>query len=404
MKKVFAIAVAGVFVFGGLQVMASPPVEGPVEGFRITTSTNIECVGSVTESESYSWVYGKVGTPGGPIQDNMVDMNGDPVPNTIGHQYGNNLIGPLPGGTAMVNRAAENRFEQNFRSVNGFTTFIKEFGAQSDSTPNLKTDTLIGYQADPAVPAAQATFNERIGLSVVAAGDQLSSALSGLLSLCPWVTSSSTKYPATNEGIAAGSAFTVTALTNFNTLGAATSTGIPQLDYSVNAASSVPGGWAGQGKIQAGFVVELWEGDKAWASKREPIADAAGTEPQLRYEDCPEGWYYIQAGSYGHGGKEVWPVEDGHYYVNESGYVFIGDVGATTVDGVNPVRNPHWIPTYSPYVAGPVPGLLSRTSYSEQASADGLWNFSKSMSYKSVFPELGPNLFPFDEVLPNVLP
>ena len=401
MKKVFAIAVAGVFVFGGLQVMASPPVEGPVEGFRIQTSTNIECFGDVTESESYSWVYGKVGTPGGPITDNMVDVQGNPVPNTIGHAYGNNLIGPLPGGTAFVNRAAENRYEQNFRSVNGFTTFIKEFGAQSDSTPNLKTDTLIGYEADPTVPAAQATFSERIGLSVVAAGDQLSSALSGLLSLCPWVTGSSTRYPATNEGIAAGSAFTVTKLNNFNTLGAVTSTGIPELDYSVNAASSVPGQFAGQGRIQAGFVVELWEGDKAWASNRTPIADAAGEEPQLKVEEMAgRGWENLPAGI------DHPEIAAGHYFFDDDGYMFAGDIGAngTTVEGLNPVRNPHWVPTYSPYAAGPTPGLLSRTSYTEQASADGLWNFSKAVSYQSVFPELGSNPFPFDEVLPNVLP
>jgi len=290
MKKFFAIAVAAVFMFAGVQVMASPPVPGPVEGFTIKTTTQIECLGAVQETESYSWVYG----------------------------FGEGPIGPMFGDGAEVNRAAENQYRQSFKAVDGYTTFIKDFSADSDSIPNLAVDTLIGYTANPSANAAQAQFSERIGLSVVAAGDELSQTLTGLLSLCPWVAGSSTVYPATNEGVAAGSSFTVTNIRNFNSNGSVTTTGIPELKYNVVAADPVggsAGGWGGQGVIQAGFVVSLWEANDVW--------DGNG-----------------------------------------------------------------------------VPPLASRTEYTEFATADGVWNFQKSVEYKSVFPELGRYLFPFDQVLP----
>ncbi len=213
MKRLFAIVVAVALVTFGAQVMASPPVGPPKEGFLITTNTDIECFGTVEEKEAYNWTY---------YQRADTDPDGD-GPN------GGNPLRPRTGGA--FNRGAEVAYQEDFKAIDGITRFVKDFSADSHSEPNLQVAKVIGYLADPESPAAQATFTEKVGLSVVAAGDGGLN-FSGLLSLCPWVTTSS--YPATNEGIAAGSSFKVTAIQNFNTQSEVVSTDIPNLTYTVD--------------------------------------------------------------------------------------------------------------------------------------------------------------------------
>ncbi len=284
MKRLFAIVVAVALVTFGAQVMASPPVGPPKEGFLITTNTDIECFGTVEEKEAYNWTYYQ-------RADNDPDGTG---PN------GGNPLRPRTGGA--FNRGAEVAYQEDFKAIDGITRFVKDFSADSHSEPNLQVAKVIGYLADPESPAAQATFTEKVGLSVVAAGDGGLN-FSGLLSLCPWVTTSS--YPATNEGIAAGSSFKVTAIQNFNTQSEVVSTDIPNLTYTVDAFNK-EGGFAGVGEIKAAFVVELFEGAGAYQGR---------------------------------------------------------DAGA--------------------------PPIQSRTTYTETASAKGIWNFTKTMEYQSQFPELG---------------
>jgi hypothetical protein len=61
-----------------------------------------------------------------------------------------------------------------------------------------------------------------------------------------------TSYPATNEGIAAGNSFKVTSIGGFTSNSEVVSTDIPQLAHNVDA--------DGVGDISAAFVVELFEG------------------------------------------------------------------------------------------------------------------------------------------------
>jgi len=173
---------------------------------------------------------------------------------------------------------------------------------------------LIGYEADPDNTASLAIHEERVGLAVVSAGGDLGPNLGGLLSLCPWVVDGG-EYPATNEGIAAGSTFKVTELENFTTRSQVTSTDIPNLQYEVDAPYGV-------GTIEASFIVELWEGRDVWGQE-----------------------------------DRSWP---------------------------GPI-----IPIATGTVQLPVPDLMSRTTYTEYARADGVWDFYKSMEYQSTFPELG---------------
>jgi hypothetical protein len=147
-------------------------------------------------------------------------------------------------------------YEQEFKAIDGLTRFVKDFDADSNDDPNLEVAKAIGYIADPESLAAVATHEERVGLSVVAAGDGALN-FDGLLSLCPWVTT--TSYPATNEGIAAGNSFKVTAIEGFTSNSEVISTDIPALTHNVDA-SNDEGGFAGVGDISAAFVVELFEG------------------------------------------------------------------------------------------------------------------------------------------------
>jgi len=279
MKKFIVLAVGFFFLAMSATAVASPPVPPPPEGFKINTETRINCTGDVVEKQDFDWTYfsgtGAIGRGERGSQDDL------------GWQDG-----------------AEVRYTQDFRAFGGETSFVKDFAATTDSVPNLDVFKLIGYEADPDNTASLAIHEERVGLAVVSAGGPLGPNLGGLLSLCPWVVAAD-KYPATNEGIAAGSTFKVTELQNFTTRSQVISTDIPNLQYEVDAPYGV-------GTIEASFIVELWEGRETWTG------------------------------------------------------IF-------------------------------TPDLQSRTTYTEYARADGIWNFYKSMEYQSTFPELG-SLNPFQDL------
>lgn len=294
MRKLYVLALAAAFMLIGAQAFASPPVAPPPEGFLITTETTINCEGTVKETESYNWTY----------------FEGYSSAGAIGHNY-NTAGAPVPpyyvGNGMGWQEGAQIAYYQKYTGSNGTTTFHKEFEANSAYPPdqgNLVVSKLIGYTADPNSNAAVAEHTEKVGLSVVSMGGNQGLNFAGLLSLCPWVSTGGS-YPATNEGIAAGSYFKVTDISNFSTSSKVTSTDIPKLNYIVDA-STPAAGMQNKGYIEAKFVVELWEGQGTWAA------------------------------------------------------------GSTA--------------------ANPPPAVQSRTSYSETASADGVWTFKKSMGYEATFP------------------
>jgi hypothetical protein len=216
--------------------LGAPPVPGPAEGFIISTSTDIECIGTVRESSSY----------------NSTTYAGD---------------GPLaPATGGGYNSGSEVAYKSDFRAIDGFTRFVKEFSADSNTAPNLESSTAIGYEADPSSPAALATFEEKVGISVVSAG-QNGLNFSGLLSLCPWATSFGSG--ATNTSVAAGSKFNVTSINNFTSEAEATTTDVPSLSYAVNAFDR-EGGFAGVGDIAASMVVEIFESGEAFDGTTTP--------------------------------------------------------------------------------------------------------------------------------------
>jgi hypothetical protein len=346
--------------------LASPPVAPPPEGFIITTTTDISATGDVVENERYNWTYFE-GWGTGPFYPNGY------VP--VG-AYGCGPLGNFPDvcvpkawgdptdpgfwagvGQYIVNErgfseGAEIAYTQSFKAIDGVTDFYKTFQAYSHpdaaaGQENLMVHKEITYTAtDPAKGYAEHT--EKVGLSVVsmgkAAGNGIENPAEGLLSLCPWAASSGGSadggYPATNEGIAAGSHFKVTAIQGFTSDSLVNSTALPMLSYNVTAMS-------GTGLIEAGFVVDLWEAPKGFV-----------WEPAVANENCID----------------------------------------CDCCGCNP-RTQDGGPWILPQAYGPPP-LASRTSYKEYASADGTWSFTKSVKYQSVMPSGASSAtFPIDQVL-----
>jgi hypothetical protein len=317
MKKLVMLSIVVAFVLLGAQAFASPPVKPPVEGFIITSETDIKADGDVTESERYDWTYFEgVGNLGA----------------TLGSCF------QFPGGPACATdcilqlgfaEGAQIAYQQDFAAIDGTTNFKKTFTAVSNTTTtvpdNLIVDKDITY--DNLGGSGNATHLEKVGLSVVSvgsAGGETLNPADNLLSLCPWATStrgSTPGYPPTNEGIAAASEFNVKNIV-FASNSSVNSTNNPALKYDVVA--------TGEGSISAGFVVELWEG-------------AAG---------------------------DVW------------GSIPTGTQGCETC-----------------FIREPVPQLASRTSYSEHATADGVWSFTKKVSYESVMPTgTQASTFPINQV------
>jgi hypothetical protein len=254
-KKFLLLKAAVAFVVLWTQALASPPVGPPPEGFTITSDTAILCKGKVSEREKFNWTY---------FEGKGILRALAGGPDDSGHAI---LMGP------GFQEGAEIAYEQDFTAVDGvtyllrsvagyYTLFEKDFRATSHGVPNLAVRQAIGYNADPKGKGF-AAHNEKVGLSVVSCGGgEAADFDDGLLSLCPWATGpgrETVEYPATNEGIAAGSSFRVTNLQSFTSESKVISTEVPALTYAVEAQS-------GRGLISAGFVVELWEGAAKWGS------------------------------------------------------------------------------------------------------------------------------------------
>lgn len=363
MRRLYLLAIVVAFVFPRAQAMASPPVSPPPEGFVITTQTNITGDGTVTESEKFNWRYFEgVGNIG--AETLAMRCQGRPPGDPDCVFVEPPLSDDFPYMARYIvkqgfQEGAEIAYQQDYLGIDGKTVFIKNFKADSHNAPNLTVDKLIAFEAS-AGGKGYATHLEKVGLSVVSQGGQLDSGVggsvaNGLLSLCPWtapvnrdttnngcggcgcpgangcdsLTNRGCDYPATNEGIAAGSSFKVTNITGFTSNTSVTSTDVPALSYSV---------WApdGKGTISAGFVVQLWEGQTCWGQRDMNV-----------YIDCCD--------------------------CEPSGLM----------------------------IQNPVPVVASRVQYAENATADGVWSFTKKVKYQSVMPagaSSSGTTFPFNQV------
>ena len=228
MKKVIlTIAVAFVFAFVG-SVWASPPCPPPEEGYVISTTTAITCVGTTVEKQSF----------------------------TDTHAF--QLDAAADAGIAGLDEnetISRIRYEEEYRGYGGFTVFNKDFDAKSHDTPNLEVDKAIGYVSN-GVPGSVASFDERVAIEVVSAGTDIPAGpqFAGLLAMCPWATVGD-GFPATNEGVAMGSSFSVNAGGSISVLTHtdAEVTENVALAYGINAVGA-------NATVSAGMLASLWEG------------------------------------------------------------------------------------------------------------------------------------------------
>jgi len=206
---------------------ASPPVPPPAEGFGIVTTTDVIVTGDFTHESSLNWTY-------------MYDTDDDGG-STLAHPGVNQAL-------AEGGRAAQIRYLNEVDAIDGYVEFKNNFEARSDEEPNLKVSKDFGYIASPSSLIATAEDEERVGLSIVANGDD--AGLGDMPSLCPWASGS--EIPATNEFIAAGSSTKTTSTMVSHTDTDVTSTGPPSLNHSISA--------VGEGTVTASMIVRLMEG------------------------------------------------------------------------------------------------------------------------------------------------
>jgi hypothetical protein len=339
MKKLYVLLLVAAFLLVGAQAFASPPIGPPVEGFVITSTIDALVDGAMTVSERYNWTYFE-GWGKGPL----FPAGYTPAGCAARCDRSDDCAGlyselGFTGGAQIA-------YEQTLTAKGAIQTrFFFDAYSNPDAAAlqdNLVVHKEINYQANDPLKD-QATHSEKVGLSVVSMGAKNADATSlatGLLSLCPWLASTpgtgGGAYPPTNEGIAAGSSFKVSNITAFISDSRVNSTDNPMLSYNVDGPS-------GTGFIDAGFVVELYEGP-------------AGTT-----------WAPVAATAY----------------------------CATCVPaGCDPRAGTMC------YKDAPTPPLASRTSYKEYASADGTWSFSKHVKYESKMPAgASAGTFPINQVL-----
>jgi len=273
-KRISIFTVVSVFVvtLSGL-ALASPPVPPPVEGFAISTACDVEVAGDLIEEEGFTWTY----------VDEMMNDIGETAWTYLGFPFSS--VEPLflaPGG-----RGAQVRYIEELDSADSsLTQFKKGFLAQSHGDqPNVNVNKDFGYVASGASLITYAEDKERLGLGIVAHGndsvvqqvlprnlpeaaEQQSPVnkqplgggdgdgwlpeppLEDIPSLCPWAQG---EIPATNEFIAAGSSISTTSQMVSRTESEITSTGPPELNHGIDA--------AGTGRATAQMKVHLMEGD-----------------------------------------------------------------------------------------------------------------------------------------------
>lgn len=433
MKKIGIVVLAVLFVSS--YALASPPVPPPPEQSLIQTNTDIQCFGTVIETQSYNNTYvhdGELVSPAG-TSDEFIDAyldaledadplgfnngpgadtdalpGGDPdtpyilgewpiygtVPGSDGQSWRD--IAGYPGavglnatlanppsrafelaggigteadfggpdiedGLGRGDSIAEISYEQDFEAVNGTTELRKSFTATDADTPNLEVEKDFSYLANPDSNIASAEMDERAAMTVVSYGaSSIAGAITGAAALCPWVQPDGTEQgiPATNELIAGGSSFDVTAIVG-ETDTSVTTTAIPSFSYSIDAAGPAETLGVGVGDISAAFAVQIQEGGGPYVppTTRTVYVNAQGNVVDANFADATFQEAVIEG--------RIVPVE-------------------VTLPGTG------------------IPPLAKFEQYEELASASGVWTFSKSMSYNSILPETQAPTAPdlVDQILP----
>jgi len=230
-----AVTVVALMLFAGLAV-ASPPVPPPIEGFNIDSVVDCEMSGGdFVEVEAFTWTW----------TANMHTSADDGFFDTTLAFPGRPQFLDDRGRVAQIRYTEEMQstdtsffqFKKGFTADSGEGSFgspvtsDQSGGRLSGSSPNLSVEKNYGYVASEGSLIANAENKERVGLSIVAAGD--TAGLGDMPSLCPWAAG--TEIPATNEFIAMGSDTSTTSVMVSDTETEAVATVAPELNHSISA-------------------------------------------------------------------------------------------------------------------------------------------------------------------------
>jgi len=228
--------------------------------------------------------------------------------------------------TPGFQEAASIFYQQDFTAINGRTTLLKSLTLDPNKAPNLYVNMVINFEGDPFAGSSVAIHNEKVGLAVISVGAD---------------------DTASNAG-SPGSGLLSLCPWAAQSGGGSSGGGYPATREGITAESS--------------FKVTNIHG---FSSESIVISTDA---PFLKYSvDTLSGEGFISAGFV----VELW-----------EGVTRWGshDTG---------IHNAGQVPTGTYAIDCPPPGA-SRTSYSEQATADGVWKFRKIMSYQSTIPKTNP--------------
>jgi len=204
-------------------VSAIPPSEDP---FRIKTSTDITCSGSVTDSVSFDWAY---------TNKNLSD-------NTLTNDE----------------RVAQIRYDEHTSATDGYTEFSKEFTADGLNVPNLHVDKKVGFIANQSMTGGLDS-TEDTGIFIASAG--ITGGGSGTGGLCIW--SQHACVPPSCEIAVAGSQLKDVTRVNSHTITSMQTSESPRLHHEITAKGAMWGDnqTYGAGTVSAGMKVDVREGN-----------------------------------------------------------------------------------------------------------------------------------------------
>jgi len=170
----------------------------PCETARITSVTDIESHGTVTERVAYH-----------------LTLSSENINNSLGNEE---LIGDI-------------QYESSLAAVDGFTQYTNTFVADATSTPNLADEKRIGYIADNNSLIAWLDATENGGMTIVFEGDD--SGINDVGDLCAFQRHPC--IPASCMDVSAGSQLSRVKLVSASTKTSVSMTESPRLHHQITA-------------------------------------------------------------------------------------------------------------------------------------------------------------------------
>jgi hypothetical protein len=218
------------------------------EGGRIVNETNIDCIGTVSEQETYK--------------------------NTHVAGVGSMLNPPSLGAQGS---AGQVRYSCDLLAIDGHTRLVKTFESDTQNVPNLKVDTNVGYIAEPGGLISGLHAVEKVGLSLVSTGGNDAGGIGGL---CPFIPAGGGGQ--TCDFSVAGSSMDVKQV-SAHTSAVVQATESPYLGYSIDMKGPNAENPYADGKVTAGMIIQVKRGDDGNLQDEESYRDLVTASGLFRF-------------------------------------------------------------------------------------------------------------------------